>query len=139
MPRVGGDKNKTHVPLELTEGIRGLGLRLGLLTGESRSAGSTGTDCFYSKEERPPNRNSHRSHRAARARGRSWKAFLFLLANLWNSASRWIYLSFSPLRFTIIKSEKAMAPHSSTLAWKIPWMEEPGGLQSMGSLGVGHD
>ena len=29
---------------------------------------------------------------------------------------------------------KAMAPHSSTLAWKIPWMEEPGGLQSMGSL-----
>ena len=32
-----------------------------------------------------------------------------------------------------------MAPHSSTLAWGIPWMEEPGGLQSMGSLGVGHD
>ena len=36
-------------------------------------------------------------------------------------------------------SEKAMAPHSSTLAWKIPWMEEPGGLQSTGSLRVGHD
>ena len=35
--------------------------------------------------------------------------------------------------------EKAMAPHSSTLAWKIPWMEEPGRLQSMGSLGVGHN
>ena len=35
--------------------------------------------------------------------------------------------------------EKAMAPHSSTLAWKIPWMEEPGGLQSIGSLRVGHD
>ena len=35
--------------------------------------------------------------------------------------------------------EKAMAPHSNTLAWKIPWMEEPGRLQSMGSLGVGHD
>ena len=33
--------------------------------------------------------------------------------------------------------EKAMVPHSSTLAWKIPWMEEPGGLQSMGLLGVG--
>ena len=32
-----------------------------------------------------------------------------------------------------------MAPHSSTLAWKIPWMEEPGRLQSMGSLKVGHD
>ena len=30
-------------------------------------------------------------------------------------------------------AEKAMAPHSSTLAWQIPWIEEPGGLQSMGS------
>ena len=36
-------------------------------------------------------------------------------------------------------SEKAMAPHSSTLAWKIPWTEEPGRLQSMGSLRVGHN
>ena len=36
-------------------------------------------------------------------------------------------------------SEKAMAPHSSTLAWKIPWTEEPGRLQSTGCLGVGHD
>ena len=35
--------------------------------------------------------------------------------------------------------EKAMATHSSTLAWKTPWMEEPGRLQSMGSLGVGPD
>ena len=35
--------------------------------------------------------------------------------------------------------EKAMAPHSSTLAWKIPWTEEPGRLQSMGSLTVGHN
>ena len=35
--------------------------------------------------------------------------------------------------------EKAMAPHSSTPAWKIPWMEEPGRLYSMGSLRVGHD
>ena len=37
------------------------------------------------------------------------------------------------------RSEKAMATHSSTLARKIPWMEEPGGLQSMGSRRVGHD
>ena len=36
-------------------------------------------------------------------------------------------------------AEKAMATHSSTLVWKIPWMEEPHGLQSMGSLQVGHD
>ena len=42
----------------------------------------------------------------------------------------------SPLDF---RSEKAMAPHSSTLAWKIPWVEEPGRLQSMGSLRVRHD
>ena len=35
-------------------------------------------------------------------------------------------------------TEKAMAPHSSTFAWKIPWMEEPGRLQSMGSRRVGH-
>ena len=35
--------------------------------------------------------------------------------------------------------EKAMEPHSSTLAWKIPWMEEPGRLQSMESGRVGHD
>ena len=36
-------------------------------------------------------------------------------------------------------SKKAMAPHPSILAWKIPWTEEPGRLQSMGSLRVGHD
>ena len=35
--------------------------------------------------------------------------------------------------------EKEMATHSSTLAWKIPWMEEPGRLQSMGSQRVGHN
>ena len=35
--------------------------------------------------------------------------------------------------------EKEMATHSSTLAWKIPWMEEPGRLQSVGSQRVGHD
>ena len=38
-----------------------------------------------------------------------------------------------------IVREKAMAPHSSTLAWKIPWVEEPGRLQSMGSQRVGHN
>ena len=45
------------------------------------------------------------------------------------------YLLMKELR----SSEKAMASHSSTLAWKIPWTEEPGRLQCMGSLGVGHD
>ena len=46
----------------------------------------------------------------------------------------------SPINGSLLHlPEKAMTPHSSTLAWKIPWTEEPGGLQSMGSLGVGHD
>ena len=45
-----------------------------------------------------------------------------------------------PTKVRLVKAmEKAMAPHSSTLAWKTPWTEEPGGLQSMGSLRVGHD
>ena len=39
---------------------------------------------------------------------------------------------------TKTKANQEMATHSSTLVWKIPWMEETGGLQSMGSLGVGH-
>ena len=38
-----------------------------------------------------------------------------------------------------LRWEKAMATHSSTLAWKIPWTEEPGGLPSVGSHRVGHD
>ena len=40
---------------------------------------------------------------------------------------------------TVFSLEKAMAPHFSTLAWKIPWTEHPGGLQSMGSWRVGHN
>ena len=43
------------------------------------------------------------------------------------------------VRVYCVLSEKAMAPHSSTLAWKIPWTEEPGRLQSMGSRRVGHN
>ena len=39
----------------------------------------------------------------------------------------------------VYRAEKAMAPHSSTLAWKIPWTEESGGLPSIGSHRVGHD
>ena len=54
---------------------------------------------------------------------------------------RYRVLIFFPCSYRayLILAEKAMAPHSSTLAWKIPWMEEPGGLQSMGSLRVRHD
>ena len=50
------------------------------------------------------------------------------------------FLLFFPFMLgSIYWSDKAMAPHSSTLAWRIPWTEEPGGLQSMGLLRVGHD
>ena len=50
-----------------------------------------------------------------------------------------IFLGYHKIIFFSPSLEKAMATHSSTLAWKIPWMEEPGGLQSMGSLRVGYD
>ena len=53
-----------------------------------------------------------------------------------------IFLNFLQKKYlylVILGLEKAMAPHSSTLAWKIPWTEEPGRQQSMGSLRVGHD
>ena len=57
----------------------------------------------------------------------------------------WVAVAFSDYRtanhrrLRIKLNDLAMAPHSSTLAWEIPWMEEPGRLQSMGSLRVGHD
>ena len=41
--------------------------------------------------------------------------------------------------YVAVCSEKAMATHSGTLTWRIPWMEEPGGLPSMGSHTVGHN
>ena len=51
-----------------------------------------------------------------------------------------MYITYATYIYTHIYSlsEKAMAPHSSTLAWKIPWMEEPGRLQSMRSRSVRH-
>ena len=44
-----------------------------------------------------------------------------------------------PFTFHFHALKKEMATHSSILAWRIPWMEKPGRLQSMGSLRVGHD
>ena len=65
--------------------------------------------------------------------GRAWWAAFCGVAQ---SRTRLKQLSSSS---SIEDMEKAMAPYSSTLAWKIPWMEEPGRLQSMGSLSVGHN
>ena len=64
-------------------------------------------------------------------------SFLFWLLSLTVMLVRFI----QAINYLLLLShlEKAMAPHSSTLAWKIPWTEKPGGLQSMGSLRVGHD
>ena len=55
----------------------------------------------------------------------------------WGGQSRSLLVIYF-IHSSVYMSEKAMAPHSSTLAWKIPWTEEPGGLQSMGLLRVGH-
>ena len=60
------------------------------------------------------------------------KDFIFLASSIMHMLTEELSI-FAPI------SEKAMAPHSSTLAWKIPWTEEPGGLQSTGLLGVRHD
>ena len=57
----------------------------------------------------------------------------------WGGMNRKIGIDIYKLLILCIKLEKAMAPHSSTLAWRIPWTEEPGRLQSMGSLRVRHD
>ena len=56
---------------------------------------------------------------------------------MWTFVGKVLSLIFNMLSRLVM--EKVMALHSSTLAWKIPWMEEPGRLQSMGLLGVGHD
>ena len=63
---------------------------------------------------------------------------LFILLPLVSSLVQISLLSFKRDSHLLF-SEKVMAPHSSTLAWKIPWTEEPGGLQSIGPLRVRHD
>ena len=65
---------------------------------------------------------------------RTTKVVLIQIPNMWEEV-----LIFQIAPSSHFPSEKAMTPHSSTLAWKIPWTEEPGRLQSMGSLRVGHD
>ena len=66
-----------------------------------------------------------------------------LLFHVFVGASSTTSGNFMKLQFCeteeVLGIRKAMATHSSTLAWQIPWTEEPGRLQSMGSLGVGHD
>ena len=56
---------------------------------------------------------------------------------IWSLTDSFVWRNFSS--YIGLYSETAMAPHSSTPAWKIPWTEEPGRLQSMESLRVGHE
>ena len=64
---------------------------------------------------------------------------IHVLGFTWAHSFSWVHTLERNCWVIWILSEKAMAPHSSTLARKIPWMEEPGRLQSMGSLRVRHD
>ena len=65
--------------------------------------------------------------------GRTQMRICLEIASLWAPAFWYLLLA------RLSKGEKAMTPHSSTVAWKIPWTEEPGRLQSMGSHRVGQD
>ena len=67
-----------------------------------------------------------------RSWGSSWSLEKLITQHRWQQ-HKWKKRQSAKQRVQGLPSEKAMAPHSSTLAWKIPWMEEPGGLQSMGS------
>ena len=64
-----------------------------------------------------------------RVRERTW----FIPFSIFKFGNYWLEVIYKR------KVEKAMTAYSSTLAWKIPWMEEPGRLQSTGSRRVGHD
>ena len=66
---------------------------------------------------------------------KAWHAAIHGVEKSRTGLSDWTELK----RRKMKKYDQAMAPHSSTLAWKIPWMEEPGRLQSMGSRRVRHD
>ena len=65
---------------------------------------------------------------------------IYVRGSCWNSPFCVIGILYvKQVCFCFFFTEKAMVTHSSTLAWQIPWAEEPGRLRSMGSQGVGHD
>ena len=73
-----------------------------------------------------------------------WKSYVYSLlfsktSLKWRTTMTFHHLMWCHYFVLILLVEKAMPPHSSTLAWRIPWMEEPGGLQSMRSWRVGHN
>ena len=81
---------------------------------------------------------SYTVHGVLQARILEWVAIPFSRGNRWGE-QLYKWMNSLDYSFTDVYVVIAMAPHSSTLAWKIPWAEEPGRLQSMGSLRAGHD
>ena len=81
--------------------------------------------------------------------GVTWEAYIYIYIYatvLWASLVAQMVKNLPAMRETWVQSldwedplEDSMATHSSILAWRIPWTEEPGGLQTMGSQRVGHD
>ena len=76
--------------------------------------------------------SEHRLRTTVAEKKESWRGEMWAILT-----PEWEIVNYLEPRRLVIG--QAMAPHSSTLAWKIPWTEEPGRLQSMGSLRVGHD
>ena len=112
---------------------------VGPIPGPARSpGGGNGNPLQYSWPKNPIDRGAWWARVHGVRKNQSW------LSNPHTHISNTFPRNMKPKHRHLISSnkspaEKAMAPHSSTLAWKIPWTEEPGGLQFMGSLRVGHD
>ena len=85
-------------------------------------------------------RGAWKTGRQAHVSGRWPSAWGAPLGRLWvgRSGGRRAWGLYIAPRLSYLWPEKAMAPHSTPLAWKVPWAEAPGGLQSMGSLKVRH-
>ena len=100
------------------------------------------------KEEKEREKDRERKETAVALRQLAWQLLLLKRPQytVFNYSEVGSAVCISPQSFAsnvhsywLSFSHLAMAPHSSTLAWKIPWTEEPGRLQSMGSLRVRHD
>ena len=80
-----------------------------------------------------------RNEKEASMSGVMWWRMEVRVNEVHEAIASWSLIPWGNCNYLGFTSEKVMAPHSSTLAWKIPWTEEPGRLQSMGLRRVGHD
>ena len=116
----GGSSSKEHICQRRRSKRRGSG---------RSPRGENGNPLQYSCQDNPMDRGA-------------WRAIVHRVSESQTWLSNWTTTTYATHQFKSVPvwvPEKAMAPHSSTLAWKISWMEEPGRLQSMGPLRVGHD